>query len=544
MIEIGFNYGGSIFTIQCNLKESMKEIYHKFCTKLSLNIKSLYFLYNGKIIDDKLPLDKVINNEDKKRNKMSILVHSMKDKNNSQVKAEQIICPKCGENAKIKIMNYTLIIYGCKNNLSTENIILNQFEKTQIIDESKIICNFCKKISKDNFKNHFYFCGTCKKNLCPLCKDSHDKEHIIINYELKNYICPDHGDNYNSYCEECKKNICLACEEEHSGHSVISFGKILPKKDEIKIKINELKVNINKFKEEVEKIKNILNYVMDEMENYFKIIEGIYNSFDIKKRNYQILNNINEINNNNIIKDILEIINEENIPNKFYKINSIYNQMKNDLQKNLANNFNFNFFNVNLAIPMNPMNMNQVQNSMYILISEFNELKKSGIQFGIIWGLGFELWTLNNNPYEWIFTLGGIPFTPYSGGKFYIKAKFPIDYPNRKPYFYFVTPFYHINVNPRQTSEGLGYIDMAILNWWNPKVTVKIKDIIIDISTYFWGANPEEPYGLDRAKLMNTNLELFNKRAKYFTKKYADPSFPYKEYDIWDFTCPNELNEK
>ena len=137
--------------------------------------------------------------------------------------------------------------------------------------------------------------------------------------------------------------------------------------------------------------------------------------------------------------------------------------MKNDIQKNLSNNFNFNFFNVNLVTPMNPTNMNQVQNSMYILISEFNELKKSGIQFGAIWGLGFDLWTLNNNPYEWIFTLGGIPFTPYSGGKFYIKAKFPIDYPNSRPYFYFVTPIYHINVCPRQTSEGLGYIEMIKL---------------------------------------------------------------------------------
>ena len=134
-----------------------------------------------------------------------------------------------------------------------------------------------------------------------------------------------------------------------------------------------MKININKFKEEVKKIKNILNYVVDNMENYFKIIETIYNSFDIKKRNYEILKNINEINNNNIIKDIQEIINEENFPNKFYKINSIYNQMKNDIQKNLTNNFNFNFFNNNLSFPMQ---INQVQNSMYLLMTEFNELKK------------------------------------------------------------------------------------------------------------------------------------------------------------------------
>ena len=108
-MEINFNYEGNIIPIKFKSNESIKEIYNKFCIKLSLNIKSLYFLYNGKIIDEELTLDKVINSEDKKRNKMNILVFSMKDKypneNNSQVKAEQIICPKCEENAKIKIVN-------------------------------------------------------------------------------------------------------------------------------------------------------------------------------------------------------------------------------------------------------------------------------------------------------------------------------------------------------------------------------------------------------------------------------------------------------
>ena len=432
-----------------------------------------------------------------------------------------------------------ITIYGCKNNRLSENIFLNQFDKTQIIDEPIINCDFCK-ISKEKFKNYFYFCGFCKKNLCSFCRDSHNKNHNIINYDLKNYTCLEHGDNYTSYCTTCEKNICIACEREHSGHFLISFGRILPNKDELKNKINEMKINISKFKEEVKKIKKILNYVVDNMEYYFIIIETIYNSFDIKKINYEILNNINEINNNiNIIKDIQEIINEENLPNKFYKINSIYNQMKNDIQKNLANNFNFNFFNNNLSFPIQ---MNQFQNSMYILMTEFNELKRYGIRFGKCWGLDFELWTLNNNPYEWIFTLRGLCCTPYSGGKFYIKAKFPIDYPNSRPSFYFVTPFYHVNVNNIKKSFcPLGYIDMLVLNMWNQKLQIKIKDIIIDISTYFWGANPQACYDFEIAKLMEKNIELFNKRIEYFTKKYANPSFPYKEYDYWDFSCPNEL---
>ena len=73
---------------------------------------------------------------------------------------------------------------------------------------------------------------------------------------------------------------------------------------------------------------------------------------------------------------------------------------------------------------------------------------------------------------------------------------------------------------------------------WHPNT--KIKDIIIEIYSYFWGADPESPFSLEQKYLMK-NLELFNKRVKYFTKKYADPSFPYKEYDSWDFSVPDEL---
>lgn len=41
--------------------------------------------------------------------------------------------------------------------------------------------------------------------------------------------------------------------------------------------------------------------------------------------------------------------------------------------------------------------------------------------------------------------------------------------------------------------------------------------------------------------LFKNNIELFRKRAEYFTKKYANPKLPYKELDFWDFSCPDEL---
>ena len=54
--------------------------------------------------------------------------------------------------------------------------------------------------------------------------------------------------------------------------------------------------------------------------------------------------------------------------------------------------------------------------------------------------------------------------------------------------------------------------------------------------------NPESPYGLDRQNEMMNNYNLYEKKIKYFTKKYADISIGYKEYDFWDFTYFEDNN--
>ena len=174
----------------------MENIYINFCKKVAINnIKSVFFLYDGKNIDNKFSFGKIINQDDKKRNKINILIYSRIDKNmnenNSSAKIKPTICPKCGKNAKIKFEGYLIKIYGCENNHITENILLEQYEKTQNKDEEKIICCFCKKRNKEkSFNKIFYFCGTCKQNLCPICKDYHSKNHNIINYDLKNILVP------------------------------------------------------------------------------------------------------------------------------------------------------------------------------------------------------------------------------------------------------------------------------------------------------------------------------------------------------------------
>ena len=213
----------------------------------------------------------MINSEDKKRNKMNILVH--KNEKNKEIKdiikSRDIICPICSESIKININDYKIILFGCKNKHRIDNILINEFENTQKINNKNIICDICKNMDKSiSYNKTFYRCCKCQKNLCPLCKANHDKTHKIINYDERLYICNKHYDNYNSYCKECKINLCVYCEAEHKLHKKIYFGDIMLNKDELNKKMNHLKTIINLFINEVKMIINIFEEVIEKMNIY------------------------------------------------------------------------------------------------------------------------------------------------------------------------------------------------------------------------------------------------------------------------------------
>ena len=336
MSQVDFNYKGIITSIQCNKNEKMKDICKKFLTKIGKEINNLFFIYSSQILNDELTFEQCSNSEDKKRNKMSILVYSINETSYydlfpSIIKSKEIICPECGEICKIKIKDYKVTLFECKNNHKINNIFLNKFDYTQNIDQSKIVCNICKKNNKSNtYNNLFYRCGLCKINICPLCKTNHNQTHLLIYYDLKNYICNIHNEPFISYCQNCKNNMCMLCEKEHFNHKIIYFGKIMPNVDYLKIKLNELKNTIDKFNENIKSIINILNNVMENLEKYFKLCNDIINNFENKYRNYETINNLNEIIKNDIIQDLMKVINDNNIKNKFNNIFDIYNMMNSE----------------------------------------------------------------------------------------------------------------------------------------------------------------------------------------------------------------------
>ena len=132
----------------------------------------------------------------------------------------------------------------------------------------------------------FYVCGICNIYLCPLCSSIHNKQHKLIEFDNKNYICNKHNEQFISYCET-KYNLCLQCELEHNNnHKIISYKSIYPNIDNIKMKMKDIGNIINIFNNDINKIIDILSNIKNNINKYYEIIMKIINNFEINKRNY------------------------------------------------------------------------------------------------------------------------------------------------------------------------------------------------------------------------------------------------------------------
>ena len=266
----------------------------------------------------------------KKEKKINILAYEKDTKDEEEtIKSKEIICPKCGEKAIIKINNYKIDIFGCKNRHKIENISFFDFEKTQLLDESKIECSSCKVNNKASaFDKKFFVCNNCKFNLCLLCKLKHNKKHKIIDYSLKDYVCELHNENFISYCKSCKMNICPKCGDSHNTNHEINNYK--PKKEKKLEQINELMKKINILNKVKEQIIREINYFIKYMKTYYNLCNDFINNYDNQNINYEKIENMDNIISSDIVNDIDKIIKEStSLYDKFNKIIEINDIIKN-----------------------------------------------------------------------------------------------------------------------------------------------------------------------------------------------------------------------
>jgi ubiquitin-protein ligase len=112
------------------------------------------------------------------------------------------------------------------------------------------------------------------------------------------------------------------------------------------------------------------------------------------------------------------------------------------------------------------------------IIEEFKNLNRNPIS-----NCGITVGLINENDYRlWRLPILGPKDTSYKMGLFFICAKFPEEYPIKPPEVYFLTPIYHLNVNPRapRSSEDipLGHISISTLSWWKPEY--KMREVLVN----------------------------------------------------------------
>ena len=333
MSQIDFIYNNSKTIIQCQGEDKLENIIERFLAKIQKKKDSIYFIYNGEKLEVELTFNEVANSLGKNNNVMTVLAFDHlveKDKTSFLIKSKNIICPECNEDAHISINEFKIRLYDCANHHNIENIKLNEFEKTQYINQSKIICDSCRiKNKSETFQNKFFKCFNCKLNLCPLCRVSHNKSHYIFDYEDKDFYCKNHSEAYVYYCKFCKIDICSLCENQHLDHEKISYGSIMPDIEESKKELESLNIRISKAKKDIEDIISKLNKLTQNLDIYFKIYSDIINNFDIRKRNYSTLQNIIDIRkyNSKFMINISEIINDKNIKTKFNDLMEMMNKI-------------------------------------------------------------------------------------------------------------------------------------------------------------------------------------------------------------------------
>ena len=326
MAEIVFTYNGVPSIVQCYENDNFTDILSKLTAKIKINLNKVYFLYSGQIMQNKhQTFSQIANNLDKERKKMNIQINDSEVDipESAIVKPKQLICPECQKSCLISIIDYRIRLYDCINGHDTDCISLECFEDTQKIDESKIKCDDCKEVDKSNaYQKSFYRCNTCKINLCPLCKNKHDQNHYLINYDEINYICPKHNYPYALYCKSCKKNACISCEIEHNHHDIISYGKIMQNKEKLLNKLNNFKQVKNEFTINIKSIINKMNKLIEIMEYLYKIYEDII-SKEPKYKNYETFQNLKENNIDYYYETLDEINKDKDLTNKIKNIMNI-----------------------------------------------------------------------------------------------------------------------------------------------------------------------------------------------------------------------------
>ena len=318
-VRVTFFYLDRAIEVLCKSDEEMKDMFRKFVSKLNdeSEINHYIFYHGGK----KLSQDSTIEKNKYFFGKKELNIVAQK-------KLRIIKCPKCKCNdCIINLNNYIASYYGCKND-HTDSSIYDQYINIQKIDTAEIRCNEagCDH-NQQNYNLGFYKCLKCSslvKRSKYYCKEhisNHDKDHINVKYDKKNYYCEKHFNKFIKYCFTHHQNLCEECEKDHEGDNIAKYELMTPNIEKLSESLNKMEENINTLKFVIEDIKNSLDDVLRIFKRYHYIAKDIIGKFELFNKdlkNNRILKSLWNLKASNVKmnNELTKIIEEENFLEK------------------------------------------------------------------------------------------------------------------------------------------------------------------------------------------------------------------------------------
>ena len=106
--KIVFSYNGPNETIECKEVKYMLDIYKRYTMKIQVDLKNLFFLCNGNMINPELQLEEILRKDEKIVN---MIVYKLENDKNNEINLKQfkdIICPTCNEICLINLIDYKI----------------------------------------------------------------------------------------------------------------------------------------------------------------------------------------------------------------------------------------------------------------------------------------------------------------------------------------------------------------------------------------------------------------------------------------------------